>query len=301
MLGDLFGLRHRLLLEHLLAGAGQGSVPTGVPQPVRAQLAGLDVVRDQHVGDVEHPAPKLRVQDGAGHLHPPLCVPGHKVGGGEEQVRVLPPAKAVDPGVLQIAAHHGEHGDAVGQARDPGTQAADSPHIHHHLHPGLGGLGQLVDELPVGDGVQLQENIPPVPLRDLPVNELDAPVPQLIGGNQQALVCPLQVGGGQILEQRGGVRPQLRPGGHQAQVGVLPGGLFVVVARPHLGDVLEPPPLPPGDQADLGVDLDVLRTVEDGASRLLHPLGPLDVVLLVKAGPQFHQDGDFLSIFGGCA
>ena len=183
----------------------------------------------------------------------------------------------------------------------PGRRQQIPPHVHHHLHSGLGGLGQLVDELPVGDGVQLQEEIPLVPLGDLPVDELDATVPQLIGGDQQPLVCSIQVGCGQVLKQGGGVRPQLRPGGHQAQVGVLPGGLFVVVARPHLGDVLEPPPLPPGDQADLGVDLDVLRAVEDGASRLLHPLGPLDVVLLVKAGPQFHQDGDFLSIFGGCA
>ena len=47
--------------------------------------------------------------------------------------------------------------------------------------------------------------------------------------------------------------------------------------------------------------LDVLRPAQDGAARLLHALGPLDVVLLVKAGPQLHEGGDLLAVLGGGA
>ena len=130
---------------------------------------------------------------------------------------------------------------------------------------------------------------------------LHALVPQLIGGDQQLLVIPLHVGGGHVPEQGGGVLADLRPGGHQAQVCVLLGGLFVVVAGAHLGDVLDLALVPAGDEAHLGVDLDVLSPVQNGAARLLHALGPLDVVLLVKAGPQLHEGGDLLAVLGGGA
>ena len=53
-----------------------------------------------------------------------------------------------------------------------------------------------------------------------------------------------------------------------------------------------------GDQADLGVHLVVLKAVDDLAAGLLHALGPVDVVLLVKAGAQLDQGGDVLAVFG---
>ena len=44
----------------------------------------------------------------------------------------------------------------------------------------------------------------------------------------------------------------------------------------------------------------MLKAVEDGAARLLQPLGPGDVVLLVKAGPQLHEHGDILAVLRRC-
>ena len=52
-----------------------------------------------------------------------------------------------------------------------------------------------------------------------------------------------------------------------------------------------------GDEADLGVDLIVLKSVDDLAARLLQPLGPVDVVLLVEPGPQLDEHGDILAVF----
>ena len=43
----------------------------------------------------------------------------------------------------------------------------------------------------------------------------------------------------------------------------------------------------------------MLKAVEDGAPRLLQPLGPGDVGLLVKAGPQLHEHRHVLAVLGG--
>ena len=54
-----------------------------------------------------------------------------------------------------------------------------------------------------------------------------------------------------------------------------------------------------GDEGQLGVHLVVVEAVDDGASRFLEVLRPVDVVLLIKAGAQLHQRHDLLAVFGG--
>ena len=51
----------------------------------------------------------------------------------------------------------------------------------------------------------------------------------------------------------------------------------------------------------LGMNLVVLKAIEHLAARFLQPLGPVDVVLLVKAGAQLDEDGYVLAVFGGGA
>lgn len=43
----------------------------------------------------------------------------------------------------------------------------------------------------------------------------------------------------------------------------------------------------------------ILEAVDDGAAGAFQLLGPVDVVLLVKAGAQLHQRHHFLAVFGG--
>ena len=202
--------------------------------------------------------------------------------------------------MFQKPAHNGKDLDAVGEAWYAGHQAADAPHVHDDLHPRLAGLGQLVDKLAVGDRVDLEKNEPAFSRRGLchlPVYEFQQLGLQPRGGHQQLLIRPGEVGGGHVLEEGGGVRPNGGVGGHEGKVSVHPGGFLIIVPCADLGDVLDAAPLPPGDQADLGVDLIALRPVEKGAARLLQPLCPADVVLFVEPGAQLHQDGDILSIF----
>ena len=52
-----------------------------------------------------------------------------------------------------------------------------------------------------------------------------------------------------------------------------------------------------GDEADLGVDLEALKAVDDAAARRFQTLRPVDVVLLVKAGAQLDEYQHFLAVF----
>ena len=54
-----------------------------------------------------------------------------------------------------------------------------------------------------------------------------------------------------------------------------------------------------GDLADLGVALEALGAVDDRAAGVLEALRPGDVVGLVEAGAQLHEDGDVLARLGG--
>ena len=130
-------------------------------------------------------------------------------------------------------------------------------------------------------------------LGDLPVYEGHEP-----GSHKQVAVVPIQIGSGHILEEGGGIGPNNGIGCHQREVGIELCGLLIIVARANLGDLLDVPPLLSGNEADLGVDLDALKAVEEGTSGLFQPLSPLYVILLVEPCPQLHEHSDILAILG---
>ena len=114
------------------------------------------------------------------------------------------------------------------------------------------------------------------------------------------MVAVLQrLAAGQGGKHLGGLGSQPGIGSHQAQVGIEFRGLFIVVAGADLGDIAQALVGVPGDQAQLGVDLVFRQAVDDPAAGVLQQVGHLDVVLLVKPGPQLHEDGDFLAVLGG--
>ena len=55
--------------------------------------------------------------------------------------------------------------------------------------------------------------------------------------------------------------------------------------------------LPAGDQADLGVNLILLKAINHLAPGLLQPFRPVNVVLFIKPGTQLDQCGDIFTIF----
>ena len=122
-----------------------------------------------------------------------------------------------------------------------------------------------------------------------------------LGRDHQVFVRFFQIADGHVAEELRRVAADVLVGGDEGKVGILRGGLFVVVAGGDLGDVAGVAVLQAGDEAHLGVHLEALKAVYDAAARRFQPLGPVDVVLLVKARAQFDQRQNLLAVFGGGA
>ena len=204
--------------------------------------------------------------------------------------------------MLQIPSDDALDADVVGVALDARAQAADAADDHLDLDAGLGGLNQLFHDLHVVEGVDLDE--------DVALSAGAAGVDLLLDVAQDVLLKavrrhPQALGGvhhlahAQRLKDAGGVLAHQRVGGDEGEVGVLLGGLFVVVAGAHLGDVVDLVVLLAGDQAELGVNLVVAQAIDDGAAGLLQHGGIVDVALLVKAGAQLQHAQHVLALFGG--
>ena len=93
--------RNGFLLKYLLAVDRLLSVClTGMVAAARLQFPGLGVVPLEQVNDVEQPPSNPGVQNRTGQLHSALCIPGHEVGRGDVQVRLLTPAELIDAAVF---------------------------------------------------------------------------------------------------------------------------------------------------------------------------------------------------------
>ena len=61
--------------------------------------------------------------------------------------------------MLQVAAHNAGDLDVLRLQKHPRADAADAPDNHLNLHPRLGGLPELVDDLPLCDGIGLDAEV----------------------------------------------------------------------------------------------------------------------------------------------
>ena len=243
------------------------------------------------------PLLELRALHRGGDLHAAHLVAGHQVRGGDVDLPQVAVAKGVDAGVLQEAAHDAGDGDVVGLAGNAGHQAADAAHDEVDAHAGLRGLRQLVDELALGHGVDLHDDVAAPAAGDLAVDEAQELVLHGKGRDQELAVRPVQVPDEHVLEEGHGVRADDRVRGQEAEVRVERGGLFVEVAGADVRHVAQAVLLLARDEAELGVALVLVRAVENAAAGFLQRARPFDVVLLVKAGAQLHQDRDVLAVF----
>ena len=99
------------------------------------------------------------VKDGTGDLHPAAEVPGHQVRRRDEILRVRPPAKDVDSGVLQIPPDDAGDLNVLRLVQHPRPQAADAADNELDLNARLGRLAQLVNDLTLRDGVDLEAEV----------------------------------------------------------------------------------------------------------------------------------------------
>lgn len=103
---------------------------------------------------------------------------------------------------------------------------------------------------------------------------------------------------GERLKDRRRLQTDRGIGGHQGQVGVEPGGFFVVVARAHLREIRRSPVFAAGDKTELAVHLIAVPPVNDLTPGLLQTARPFDVVFLVKARLQLDQHEHAFAVFG---
>ena len=289
--------------EELLAVDGRLALlaRNRLPGALAREAARLHVVGELQLHVALHDALARRVEDGVGDLDAALGVPRHHVGAGEVDGVGLH-AEGVDARVLEQASHYLAHVDAGGAALNAGDEAADASDDHDDLDAGLACLGEAVDDVAVGERVHLEEDtggLAGLGARDFAVDAAHDERLQAQGRDAEVAVGAAQVAQREVAEEGVAVLGDAGVGGDEHEVAVQARGLLVEVAGAQAGDAGKSARVVVGDLADLGVALEALGAVDDGAAGLLEALGPLDVVLLVEAGAQLHEDGDLLAVLGG--
>ena len=239
----------------------------------------------------------LRRIDGARDLHTADGIAGHKISRGDVHFFLFAASKAEDARMLEVAAHNAGHVDVLCLSRHAGQQTADAAHDHLDLHARARRLGELGDDVRVGQGVEFEQDIALGAELDLFIHHKQNLVFKPVRRDQQPLIAALQVAQRHVFKERCGVGADGLGCGDERDVGILRGGLFVVVSGTDLRDVAHHAAVVAGDEADLGVDLVVLKAVDDLAAGFLQPLGPVDVVLLVKARAQLDEHRHVLAVF----
>ena len=192
--------------------------------------------------------------------------------------------------------------EAVGASGDVGPDAADAADYHEHAHAGLAGVGDLVDDVAVGERVHLHEDLrrlaAPRPLY-LAVEAVHDEGLQTGGCYTELLVGPAQVSEREVAKEGVAILRDDTVGREEHEVGVEACGLLVEVSRAQTGDAVDAALVMVGDLTDLGVALKALGPIDDGAASMIEAIGPSDVVRLIEAGAQLHQHRDLLAVLDG--
>ena len=266
---------------------------------VRMLLSCFHIISQLKVEHFLDLLPGLRIVDGGSHLHTVDGVAGHEVGRCDIYLFPLSLSENVDPGMLQESSHDGHHPDILGFSGDTGDQAVDAADHHFDLHSRLGSLDHLVHDHLVCQGIQLKSkiSIPAVPGDlDLPFDPVQDLILQAFRGNEEMLRGLQHLAQRKGLEHSGRFRSDLLVCGHDTEIRIQPGRLLIIVTGTDLGDILYLVPHLPGDEAQLGMHLKTIQSVDHMAARSLQTTGPADVVLLIESRLKLHQNVHLLAV-----
>ena len=267
---------------------------------IRQHDPGVDGIPQLQVQNAVELLGNGRVVNADAHLHAALGVAGQEVARGNIDMPALPFPEAVNAGVFQIAAHQAADVDILRLARHACPHAADAAHDHIHPDTGTAGFADLGNDLGVVDGVVFQDHgrrQAVLGTGDLAVHLVHQHRLEAQGRHQHGVSLAGQALQCHVVEHGAGFLANLLIGGDEGQVGIELAGLFVVVAGTDLGEVAVFAVHLAGDKGQLGMDLVIVKTVEHGAARVLQLFGPVNVVLLVKAGTQLHHGHDLFAVF----
>ena len=142
----------------------------------------------------------------------------------------------------------------LGLARNPGLQARDAADDHVHAHTGTRCLGDLVDDLAVGQRVELKEHAGGLAGERtlyLAVQTAHDERLKADGRHAQKAVVAAQVAQRQVAEEQVGVFADAGMGGHEHKVAVELSRLLVKVAGTQKRESGERHTLAIGKLADL--------------------------------------------------
>ena len=243
---------------------------------------------------------QLGVIDGPSDFYALFHVACHQVGAREIELAIIARTESVDAAVLQQTANDGNNFNVFGIAFNTGNQTRNAANEQRGFNASLGGFGNFVDDVLVGDGIGLERKavgLAGFSKGDLFIDLVENHRLDLQRSNRKLLVSVGSVFQAHVAEELCGILADSFVGGDEAEVGVEPRGFLVVVARAELGNVLDAVFGVACDGADLRVNLEVVEAVDNVGASLFKALRPLDVVGLVEAGAQLEQRGNFLAVF----
>ena len=204
--------------------------------------------------------------------------------------------------MLEEAADDRDHADVLGDALDSGPQRADAPDVEVDLDAGLRGPIEGLDAGRVEQRVHLHPDPGRVLRRvrlDRALDLAEDPLLEIERGDPDLAVSARPRVAGQVVEHLGDVLTDLGVRGEEAEVGVDPGGLRVVVAGPDVDVVADAVALAARHQDALDVGLQTGDAVDDVHARLLQRPRPADVRALVEASLELHQADRLLAALRG--
>ena len=265
-------------------------------------LPGIDVIPQLQLQDIAQLLDEDRILHPDTHLHAALGVAGEEIAGGDIDAGGHAIVEAVDAAMLKVAAHQTADMQVLGLARHLGADTTDAAHDHIDADSRTAGFFEFQDDIPIRDGVVFQDHgcrAAQLGCIDDPVHLVQQHALEAQRGHQHLLGGLRQLLHGKVLEHVGGFLTDAQICRDERIIGIELAGLFVVVAGADLGDVAVALRALLGDEGQLGVHLVIIKAIEDSTASLFQLLGPVDVILLVKAGTQLYQSHHFLAIFGG--
>ena len=270
-----------------------------MPRARGVELPREHVVGEAELEDLVDARRERRCLHGHDHLDAALEIARHQVGGADVVARITAAAEPVDARVLEERPHDRADPDRLGQTRNARPQTAHAAHDQVDLDALSRCLVERVDQLAVGEAVDLDRD-PPDP-RELPLalDLLEQPAAQRARCDQQLAVGGLLAAAGEIVEQLRGVGGECVGAAEQTEVLVGARRLRVIVAGADVHVAADAVGLRAHHERDLAVRLEADHAVHDVHARLLEHLRELDVGLFVEARGKLDKRHHLLAGGGG--
>ena len=200
--------------------------------------------------------------------------------------------------VLQESPDDGTHPDIVRQAGDTRPQRADTAHDQVNLHAGAGCRVERLDDFRFQQRVHFcndARGLAGLGIAALAIDGSDDVRVQREGRHPQVMEFLRAPQAGQLLEGFADIVAYGFIAGEQPEIGIQPGCAGMVIARGHMHVAAQSAKFPANHHQHLGMGLESDHAIHHVGADLFQFGCPVEIGFLIKAGQQFHHDGDFLA------